>query len=108
MRENEAEAAQVLAAIHADMNILENFAYHRRLLMYKGEVRPDSLLPPGHQSDLDIATQGYGVGNWYFYNGQVDRAKEIFAKVLQGRYWAAFGYIATEAELVRGGPKKTK
>jgi hypothetical protein len=49
-------------------------------------------------STLDIATQGYGVGNWYFYNGQTEKAKEIFEKVIKGKYWAAFGYIAAETE----------
>ncbi|MGH7595148.1 MAG: tetratricopeptide repeat protein, partial [bacterium] len=52
-------------------------------------------------TDLDIATQGYGVGNWYFYNGQAEKAREIFEKVIKGKYWAAFGYIAAEAELRR-------
>jgi hypothetical protein len=40
----DAEAAAVLEPIHADMRILENHAYHRRLLMYRGEVEPDELL----------------------------------------------------------------
>ena len=50
---------------------------------------------------LDLATQGYGVGNWYLYNGEEDEARRIFEHVLSGDYWAAFGYIAAEAELVR-------
>jgi hypothetical protein len=31
----------------------------------------------------------------------VEKAKEIFEKVIKGKYWAAFGYIAAEAELAR-------
>jgi tetratricopeptide (TPR) repeat protein len=95
------EAKKVIAPIHANMKILENFSYHKRLLMYKGMIAPDSLLDAKNATDLDIATQGYGVGNWYFYNGQVEKAKEIFEKVIKGKYWAAFGYIAAEAELAR-------
>jgi hypothetical protein len=67
--------------------------------MYKGALSPDSLLEVENASALDIATQGYGVGNWYFYNGQVEEAREIFEKVIKGKYWAAFGYIAAEADL---------
>ncbi|MCI0695172.1 tetratricopeptide repeat protein [candidate division KSB1 bacterium] len=93
------EAKKVLEPIHENMKILENFSYHKRLLMYKGVIAPDSLLDAKNATDLDIATQGYGVGNWYFYNGQVDKAKEIFERVIKGKYWAAFGYIASEAEL---------
>jgi tetratricopeptide (TPR) repeat protein len=95
------EAQKVLEPIHENMKILENFSYHKRLLMYKGIMLPDSLLDTKTGSDLDIATQGYGVGNWYFYNGQVETAKEIFEKVITGKYWAAFGYIAAEADLRR-------
>jgi tetratricopeptide (TPR) repeat protein len=95
------EAAKVLEPIHQNMNILENHSYHKRLLMYKGIIQPDSLLNADNSSDLDLATQGYGVGNWHFYNGQTDKAKEIFEKVLKGKYWAAFGYIAAEADLIR-------
>lgn len=97
-----AEAQKVLDSIHENMNILENHAYHKRLLMYKGLLSPDSLLDTKNASDLDIATQGYGVGNWYFYNGETEKAKEIFARVRKGKYWAAFGYIAAEADLRRG------
>lgn len=95
----EEEAKKVLSPITRDMKILENTAYHKRLLMYKGELPVDSLLNTNDASDLDIATQGYGVGNWYFYNGQKKKAKEIFKKVVDGTYWAAFGYIAAEVDL---------
>ena len=97
------EAAQVLEPITADMQLLENYAYHRRLLMYKGEIPPDSLLSVEDDEDrtLTLATQGYGVGNWYLYNGNAERAVQIFEDVLEGEYWAAFGYIAAEAELAR-------
>ena len=99
----EDEAAKVLEPITADMELLENFAYHRRHLMYKGLTAPDVLLSVGDDSDpaLTLATQGYGVGNWYLYNGDEARAREIFEDVLEGEYWAAFGYIAAEAELAR-------
>ncbi|MBI4418057.1 MAG: tetratricopeptide repeat protein [Ignavibacteriales bacterium] len=96
------EAEEVLKAIPEDMNILENFSYHRRLLMYKGILPPDSLLPPGVLlSEPDLTTQGYGVANWYLYNGQRSRAEKLFHKVLSGSYWSAFGYIAAEAEKAR-------
>jgi len=95
------EAKKVLEPIHEKMNVLENHAYHKRLLMYKGVIPPGSLLTAHNASDLDIATQGYGVGNWFFFNGDVEKAKEIFEQVIKGKYWAAFGYIAAEADLKR-------
>ena len=96
-----AEAAKVLEPIRETMDILENGSYHRRLLMYKGLIQPESLLDPAGADDLTIATQGYGVGNYYFYSGQREKALEIFRQVVAGRQWSAFGYIAAEAELAR-------
>lgn len=97
----EEEARAVLEPIHAEMEILENESYLRRLLMYKGELSPESLLAPEGADALTLATQGYGVGNWYLYNGEPERAREIFQRVIDGNYWAAFGYVAAEAELAR-------
>jgi tetratricopeptide (TPR) repeat protein len=95
----DAEAAAVLEPITADMRILENGAYHRRLLMYKGELPADSLLGMQDEDAVQIATYGYGVGNWYLYNGDTTRADEVFRRIREGLNWAAFGYIAAEAEL---------
>jgi hypothetical protein len=41
------------------------------------------------------------VGNWYLVNGDTQMAQQIFERVLAGRSWSAFGYIAAEAELAR-------
>jgi len=95
----DADAAHVLEPIQADMRILENTAYHRRLLMYKGEIPPDSLLNVQEADPVQIATYGYGVGNWYLYNDDRAKAEEIFRRILEGPNWAAFGFIAAEAEL---------
>jgi tetratricopeptide (TPR) repeat protein len=98
----DAAARAVLEPIRERMDILENDAYHARLLMYKGLRTPESVLNLNTADDVQIATQGYGVGNWYLVNGDRARAKEIFERVLNGRAWAAFGYIAAEADLKRG------
>ena len=86
------------------MDIIENTAYHRRLLMYKGEIPPDSLLDPSAEP-LQYVTQGYGVANWYMANGDTTRANAILDKVLESGYWAAFGYIAAEADVARRGAR---
>lgn len=98
-------AAEVLDTISPDMEIIENDSYFQRLLMYKGMVQPESLLNLQAENDPDLgvtlATQGYGVGNWYLANGDTTKAKEIFQMVVDSPIWAAFGYIAAEAELAR-------
>jgi hypothetical protein len=52
-------------------------------------------------ADLSLATQGYGVGNWYLVNGDSAKANDIFKRVVSGKYFAAFGFIAAENELVK-------
>ena len=94
-----AEAADVLKPIRADLDVIENGAYHRLLLMYKGEMPVDSLLPAVAGGALDDVTTAYGVGNWYLYNGDATRAEEIFRRIVATGNWAAFGAIAAEAEL---------
>ena len=102
MRMNrKAEAAKVLERITPKMDILENGSYHRRLLMYKGLEKPEALLDTAVADDTTVATQGYGVGNYYFVTGNMAKAREVFQKVTSGGGWNAFGYIAAEADLQR-------
>jgi tetratricopeptide (TPR) repeat protein len=95
----EAEAATVLEPVRMNMEILENQAYHKLLLMYRGEIPPEALLA----GDADFVTTGYGVGNWYLYNGKNEEAVRIFRQVVETGPWSAFGAIASEAELRRLG-----
>jgi tetratricopeptide (TPR) repeat protein len=99
------EAQKVLDRIApAGMNIIENDSYYLRLQMYKGLLPADDLLKVSAENadvDLALATQGYGVGNWYLTKGDTARAKEIFTQVVNGKNFSAFGFIAAEAELQR-------
>ena len=97
----EAEAARVLEPIRADLDVIENGAYHRLLLMYKRELPVDSLLAASSSAALDDVTTAYGVGNWYLYSGDPARATEIFRRIVATGNWAAFGAIAAEAEVAR-------
>lgn len=96
-----AEAAKVLERITPKMDILENTAYHRRLLMYQGLEKPEALLNTETPDPTQIATQGYGVANYYFVTGDVTRARQVLSTIVSGSGWNAFGYIAAEADLQR-------
>lgn len=100
------EARRALECVQPNMDIIENGAYHRRCLMYQGRIAPAELLDVPGTGDLDQATLGYGLGNWYLCNGDKARAIEAFERVVSGPQWAAFGYIAAEADLTRlRGPR---
>lgn len=98
------EAKRILERIQDTMNIIENDSYHLRLQMYKGLIPPDDLLKVSSDNsdiDLALATQGYGVGNYYLCEGDTARAVEIFKQVTAGKHFSSFGFIAAEAEIVR-------
>ena len=95
------EAAALLEPITPDMEIIENHAYHRRLLMYKGLLEPAELFDVDQADALDLATLGYGVGHWHLLNDNVEEAADLFRRIVSGPYWPAFGFIAAEVELAR-------
>jgi tetratricopeptide (TPR) repeat protein len=98
------DAKDLLEKIETQMSIIENEAYHKRLLMYKGQYQPELLLAiqeAGVEPEVAIATQGYGVGNWYLIQSDTARAIDMFKKVLSGSSFSAFGFIAAEADLQR-------
>jgi tetratricopeptide (TPR) repeat protein len=95
------EAAKVLARITPNMNVKENKSYFDRLLFYKGLKQEVEIFNLEKATDLEIATVGYGLGNWHHYNGNRAKAEEYFRKITAGKYWPAFGFIAAEVELAR-------
>lgn len=100
----EKEAQEVLTGITQEMDIIENRDYHRLLLMYQGKISPQSLLEEAAKSSssLSFPSVGYGVGNWYLYDGRrEEEAARVFRKILEGNQCASFGYIAAEVELKR-------
>lgn len=99
----DAEARAMLAPFGRDMHVIENGTYHELMLLYKGELPVDSVLAVGPSGEMSVtdATAAYGVGNWHLYNGRPAEAEAIFRRIMGGGQWAAFGYIAAEAELAR-------
>jgi tetratricopeptide (TPR) repeat protein len=98
------EASKLLELITPAMTIIENDSYFKRLNMYKGALPVDSVLnvsSTNEDVDLALATQGYGVGNWYLYNGDTAKAFDTYQKVVAGKHFSAFGFIASEADLAR-------
>ncbi len=57
---------------------------------------------------MAFATVAYGVGNWHLYNGDAARAEEIITEILRADSWAAFGYLAAEADLARGPTRRSR
>ncbi len=94
------EARNQLSSVHLEMDIIENHTYRDLLLLFKGERTPEQILGED-QDPLTSATAGYGVGCWHRFNGREPEAWATFERVVAGEQWAAFGYLAAEAELAR-------
>lgn len=92
----EEEAAAAVADITADMEIIENFDYHKLCLLYNGTIPVEEMT-----IDKDRGAAGdalaYGIGNYHLYTGDTAKAKEIFEGLIEGPVWASFGHIAAEA-----------
>lgn len=97
---NDSAAKRVLVPIKKDMDIIENKSYQQLCLFYKNELPVDSIINPNGASSSNDAVI-YGIANWYFYNGDKAKAKETYDRILKGKGWASFGYIAAEADYVR-------
>jgi tetratricopeptide (TPR) repeat protein len=94
----DADAAAVLLPITADLDVIENGEYHQLLLMYKGESTPEALLATAGDDSGGSAAR-YGVSAWYLVNGRRAEAESLWASILEGPDWPAFGYLAAEAEV---------
>jgi tetratricopeptide (TPR) repeat protein len=76
-------------------------AYARRLMLYRGEIGPDSVMTPADTADVQVATLSYGLGNWYLVKGDTTHAREWFERSVRSGGWPGFGFIISEIELRR-------
>jgi tetratricopeptide (TPR) repeat protein len=89
--------------IKDDLDIIENHDYYKLIKLNKGQLKAEDLLKEiqNDANTLGSASLGYGLGNYFLYNGEKEKAIAIFRKIVAGNQWASFGYIAAEAELAR-------
>lgn len=98
------EAAAVLEPIHADLDVIENHAYHRLLLLYRGELAAEDVLGDAEAGSLDFATLAFGVAHLHLVEGREAEAATLFRQIVESGgsdQWPAFGHLAAEAELAR-------
>ena len=100
----EDEATAVLDMIDPEMDIIENHSYHQLLRLNKEQMDVAQIVDTSGEADAALAnaTVGYGIGDWHAANGRTELARETWQGVVSGSQWAAFGYIAAEADLVAG------
>ena len=77
------------------------YAYVKRLRMYRGQVAPEQLITKSDTADVQVATLNFGLGNWYLVKGDKARAKAAFEQAIKSGGWPGFGFIVSEVELRR-------
>lgn len=97
------EAERSVEGIADDLEIIENDDYYNLVKLYRGNLKADDLLKQiaGDANTLGSASLGYGIGNYFLYNGDKEKALTIFRQITLGNQWASFGYIAAATELQR-------
>ncbi len=94
------DAADALVSIiPSRMRLTETKIYHDLIMLYRGFETPDMLIRRNTRDNKLNADVGYGIGNWYLLEGQVESAQNIFNRIIEGSQRDAFGYIATEVEM---------
>ena len=95
--------------IRDDLEIIENHDYYNLIKLNKGLIKVEELLKEAEAEvgTIKSASLGYGIGNYFLYNGDNAKARAIFQRIVESNQWSSFGYIAAEAELERMGVKKS-
>lgn len=100
----DAQARDAVAPIHSGMDIIENTAYFRLGLMYRGDLDPATLEREAGGDDVQNPALVYGLANHHLVEGRVERAYALMQELVDTARWDAFGTIAAEADLARRHP----
>ena len=92
-------AKEQLKPIRDSMNIIENDSYFQLCKFYKKMIPMKDLMQADGTPAGDAVQ--YGLANWHFYNGDGEQAKLDLEKILAGKAWSSFGYIAAEADYLK-------
>ncbi len=97
------KAKKAITTIKDNLDIIENDSYYKLIKLYQGKIKAESLAKEigSDTNNLNNASMGYGLGNYYLINGQKEKATEIFKQITSGNQWSSFGFITAEAELKR-------
>lgn len=93
------EAAEAMAFVRPQMDVLENDSYHRLLLHFRGELDADGVRGDVAEGTVASPTVQYGLAQQLLHEGDLGSAGRALSRIAEGAVWAAFGFIAAEADL---------
>ncbi len=94
------DASTIVENIDDQMDIIENFSYHKLCLLYNNTLQERDLMEKEESASANDAVR-YGIANWHNYNDRTEKGRAILESIVKSDSWNSFGYIAAEADLSR-------
>jgi len=91
-------ANECLKPVVEEMDVIENTSYHRCCLFYQGALTLEQIGSDLSDGSADDAIR-YAIGNWHYYSGEIQKAREQFESMTKGKSGNSFGFIAAETDL---------
>lgn len=93
-------AMQLLENFDFSITLIEYQDYVSLLKLFKKIIKPANIEKMALNKDGTLnPTLAYGIASYYQHAGELEKANELFLKIIESPQWDAFGYIAAEAEL---------
>jgi tetratricopeptide (TPR) repeat protein len=102
---NPSRADSLLAPIQAEGVVIENQSYARLCGLYKGFIPAETLAATGPGNPSNDAER-YGLANWYLYQGDTVRSRQMMESLVKEAAFSSFGYLAAESDLIHYFSKK--
>lgn len=87
--------------IKNNLDVIENGAYYKACLFYKGELALADIQNETSEGSPSDTALKYAIANWFYYTGSAEKAKVLYEEIVAQDDWASFGYIAAENDLAK-------
>ena len=113
----DADAEKLLEPIVPDLPVTDEVSgsYFQRLLLYKGLKKPEELfsgVDPKAGADLPVVTQGFGLANYYLFNGDTEKYEALLDRVIEtasnSRWYSAFAYLAARVDKINNAKRRER
>ncbi len=100
------DAKKIIDNLPRGLEAKESKMYYNRLLVYKGELKPDALLESvegvsAYEAQITDVTLRYGLALYYNLNSDKSKAQILYKELLkESKQWSAFAHIAAEVDLL--------
>ena len=99
------KAIQAIAWVGATAPAGHSEFYYNLVRFFQTAKTEADVVPPTAGSDMEgelrFTTIAFGVANWYLANGDEEKAKAYFERIVRGKVWGTWGYVGSEVELAR-------